>query len=345
MSPYPSLLSPLLGLGMLFLSSGLSSADKRPPGPPSAGPELNVTRGNCSGGCIPGSVTENATHSDSTDPPQNNLFTTSDLHTTNVNLDDHLQNQSSSPTLPIPENPIVHELNESSNATGRTESSLSTGNETLSNSSFILPNTQVPALRIVTAVAVHQTVTTTEPDKKLQTNNTLTKVTSTTTLPPLTTAAPPQPSTAATGTALPPTAATPPLPPMTTTSTRSPTSTTKTSSTTTTEAKPTQTTITVKTLPTPATKRPSSSATLTPSPVQSNTSTATTSHHAMPVPPETKVAVVVVTGADLTQQLVDTATLLAVLLFGLLFFLVTVAIFVTQAYESYRTRTTHRWTT
>lgn len=38
----------------------------------------------------------------------------------------------------------------------------------------------------------------------------------------------------------------------------------------------------------------------------------------------------------LTRQLVDTASLLAVLLFGLLFFLVTVAVFVTQAYESYR---------
>lgn len=43
-----------------------------------------------------------------------------------------------------------------------------------------------------------------------------------------------------------------------------------------------------------------------------------------------------VEGAVRTRQLVDTASLLAVLLFGLLFFLVTVAVFVTQAYESYR---------
>ncbi|XP_008409135.1 uncharacterized protein C11orf24 homolog isoform X1 [Poecilia reticulata] len=50
----------------------------------------------------------------------------------------------------------------------------------------------------------------------------------------------------------------------------------------------------------------------------------------------TRVLVVEVAGAALTQQLVDTASLLAVLLFGLLFFLVTVAVFVTQAYESYR---------
>lgn len=50
----------------------------------------------------------------------------------------------------------------------------------------------------------------------------------------------------------------------------------------------------------------------------------------------TRVAVVEVAGAALTRQLVDTASLLAVLLFGLLFFLVTVAVFITQAYESYR---------
>uniref|UniRef100_A0A3Q3X2N3 Uncharacterized protein n=1 Tax=Mola mola TaxID=94237 RepID=A0A3Q3X2N3_MOLML len=50
----------------------------------------------------------------------------------------------------------------------------------------------------------------------------------------------------------------------------------------------------------------------------------------------TKVAVIEVAGAALTRQLVDTASLLAVLLFGLLFFLVSVALFVTQAYESYR---------
>ncbi|XP_037308367.2 LOW QUALITY PROTEIN: uncharacterized protein DDB_G0271670 [Pungitius pungitius] len=43
-----------------------------------------------------------------------------------------------------------------------------------------------------------------------------------------------------------------------------------------------------------------------------------------------------VAGAALTSQLVDTAALLAVLLFGLLFFLVTVGVFVRQAYESYK---------
>ncbi|XP_014004309.1 uncharacterized protein C11orf24 homolog [Salmo salar] len=46
----------------------------------------------------------------------------------------------------------------------------------------------------------------------------------------------------------------------------------------------------------------------------------------------------VVAGGPLTRQLVDTSTLLAVLLFGLVFFLVTVVLFLTQAYESYRTK-------
>lgn len=41
-------------------------------------------------------------------------------------------------------------------------------------------------------------------------------------------------------------------------------------------------------------------------------------------------------GAVLTKQLVDTASLLAVLLFGLLFFLVTVSVFVKLAYDSYK---------
>ncbi|XP_054476677.1 uncharacterized protein C11orf24 [Anoplopoma fimbria] len=66
------------------------------------------------------------------------------------------------------------------------------------------------------------------------------------------------------------------------------------------------------------------------------TSTSATADRNKPVPPGTRVAMVDVAGDALTSQLVDTASLLAVLLFGLLFFLVTVAVFVTQAYESYR---------
>ncbi|CAL9697011.1 unnamed protein product [Knipowitschia caucasica] len=47
-------------------------------------------------------------------------------------------------------------------------------------------------------------------------------------------------------------------------------------------------------------------------------------------------SLVEVAGQDLTSHLVDTASLLAILLFGLLFFFVIVTLFVTQAYESYR---------
>uniref|UniRef100_A0A3Q3J4M6 Uncharacterized protein n=1 Tax=Monopterus albus TaxID=43700 RepID=A0A3Q3J4M6_MONAL len=62
----------------------------------------------------------------------------------------------------------------------------------------------------------------------------------------------------------------------------------------------------------------------------------TTSSQSEPPAAGTRVAIVEVAGGLLTMQLVDTASLLAVLLFGLLFFLVTVAVFLTQAYESYR---------
>lgn len=66
------------------------------------------------------------------------------------------------------------------------------------------------------------------------------------------------------------------------------------------------------------------------------TSAITSASHNKPLASSTKVAVVEVAGAALTRKLVDTASLLAVLLFGMLFFLVSVAVFATQAYESYR---------
>ncbi|XP_028441901.1 uncharacterized protein C11orf24 homolog isoform X2 [Perca flavescens] len=66
------------------------------------------------------------------------------------------------------------------------------------------------------------------------------------------------------------------------------------------------------------------------------TSPSTPTGRSVPVAAGPRVPVVDVAGAPLTKQLVDTASLLSVLLFGLLFFLVTVAVFVTQAYDSYR---------
>ncbi|XP_056137994.1 uncharacterized protein C11orf24 [Lampris incognitus] len=69
----------------------------------------------------------------------------------------------------------------------------------------------------------------------------------------------------------------------------------------------------------------------------SNATAGTPVNHDKPVVAiGTRISIVAVPGDALTSQLVDTSSLLAVLLFGLLFFLVTVAVFVTQAYESYR---------
>ncbi|KAJ0029499.1 hypothetical protein NQD34_004496 [Periophthalmus magnuspinnatus] len=59
-----------------------------------------------------------------------------------------------------------------------------------------------------------------------------------------------------------------------------------------------------------------------------STSSAPTVQHLSPV--------VEVAGPDSTRQLVDKASLLAILLFGISFLFVVVSVFVTQAYESYR---------
>ncbi|XP_038157067.1 uncharacterized protein C11orf24 [Cyprinodon tularosa] len=73
----------------------------------------------------------------------------------------------------------------------------------------------------------------------------------------------------------------------------------------------------------------------TPSPSSSSAAASARPRSRTSAPPS-RVSVVEEAGAVLTRQLVDTASLIAVLLFGLLFFLVTVAVFATQAYESYR---------
>ncbi|XP_028287764.1 uncharacterized protein C11orf24 homolog isoform X2 [Parambassis ranga] len=182
---------------------------------------------------------------------------------------------------------------------------------------------------------------------------------STTRAPPSTTTTTAVPST--TTTAVPSTTTTTALPSTTTTTALPSTTTTSVLSTTTTLS-----------LPTTTAKSTTEAAPHHPSTVKANTTisiTATTgtkvSQSSVPVLPHlstrmptvqppgaaasntsyghnkifasaTKVPVVEIAGAALTKQLVDTASLLAVLLFGLLFFLVTVAVFVTQAYESYR---------
>uniref|UniRef100_A0A4W5MP39 Uncharacterized protein n=1 Tax=Hucho hucho TaxID=62062 RepID=A0A4W5MP39_9TELE len=146
----------------------------------------------------------------------------------------------------------------------------------------------------------------------------------------------------------------------TTTAMPSTTNTTTTQPTTTTTTIPTTTTTTIKTTALPSTTTPKTTTTADtptneekkPSPtIPKAPSSLATSRNSM-VPPtataevstkrldegtNTNRAIIdVVAGEILTRQLVDTSALLAVLLFGLLFFLVTVVLFLTQAYMSYR---------
>ncbi|XP_041650959.1 uncharacterized protein C11orf24-like [Cheilinus undulatus] len=153
--------------------------------------------------------------------------------------------------------------------------------------------------------------------------------------PPQTTAA--QPQTTKTTSAANSTPSPPMTPPATssTTSTTSPTPTAKTSKSTTSAATPGPKATTGSV----AMPQPNSSSTRTPqiqktSPPTGPATVTPTSHRDEGMRQGN--GVVDVAGSALTRKLVDTASLLAVLLFGLLFFLVTVAVFVTQAYESYR---------
>ncbi|XP_010774674.1 uncharacterized protein C11orf24 homolog [Notothenia coriiceps] len=139
-----------------------------------------------------------------------------------------------------------------------------------------------------------------------------------------------------TTTATPTTTTAPPAPPFSTAAASNRATTIKTTTT----LPKANTTLTVTTTKgTQQTKAPSSAA---PPPVQTSlpketttvtVSSTTTENNKGPVAFGTVVEVAV---SPLTLQLVDTASLLSVLLFGLLFFLVSVAVFVTQAYESYR---------
>ncbi|KAJ0047287.1 hypothetical protein NL108_003258 [Boleophthalmus pectinirostris] len=116
----------------------------------------------------------------------------------------------------------------------------------------------------------------------------------------------------------------------TTTTTKEPatiTSTTATVTTTTSTTTATASTSTTTTTTTTATAT-SAAAASTKSTDFVSTSSAPTVQYLSPV--------VEVATSDLTRQLVDTASLLAILLFGLLFLFVVVAVFLTQAYESYK---------
>ncbi|XP_073328301.1 uncharacterized protein C11orf24 homolog isoform X2 [Pagrus major] len=209
-----------------------------------------------------------------------------------------------------------------------------------------------------TPVLVNSTTTTT-PAPTLTTTTTPASTLTTTTTPASTTTTTTTPPTTTTTTTTPPTTKTTTTPVSATTTTKTTTSTAAAPQhpATTVKATVTLTTVAITTTtdkmksPPPsssaATQQPNAPSTGVP-PIQTTslptgsatiTVTSTIAHptnHNKPVASGTRVAVVEVAGAALTRQLVDTASLLAVLLFGLLFFLVTVAVFITQAYESYR---------
>ncbi|XP_012695555.2 uncharacterized protein C11orf24 [Clupea harengus] len=156
-----------------------------------------------------------------------------------------------------------------------------------------------------------------------------------------TTLTPPLPATTATTTTT--TTLTPPLPATTATTTATATTLTPPLPTTTTTALPPVA---------PTTKLPQTTSS-TPPPSEERPSPTTLKILNPPTPSENPIALAgspesttkgpvsstkkpTTSGVPLTRRLVDTSSLLAVLLFGLLFFVVTVVLFLTQAYESYR---------
>ncbi|XP_071199119.1 uncharacterized protein [Salvelinus alpinus] len=216
-----------------------------------------------------------------------------------------------------------------------------------------------------TTTTTQPTTTTTTTQPTTTTTTTQPTTTTTTTQPTTTTTTTTQPTTTTTTTTQPTTTTTQPTTtttttqPTTTTTTTQPTTTTTTTqpTTTTTTTQPTTTTtttipLTFPNITTPTTIDSSTVEEKNPSPTSPEVpSSQATSRNAI-VPStftvevstkrldgDTNRAIIdVVAGGPLTHQLVDTSTLLAVLLFGLVFFLVTVVLFLTQAYESYRTK-------
>ncbi|KAG7522262.1 hypothetical protein JOB18_017776 [Solea senegalensis] len=230
--------------------------------------------------------------------------------------------------------------------------------------------TKTTTTTTTTTTPVPTTKTLTKPSTPVPTATTASTTTTTTTTTlstatpvPTTTPAPTTTPTLTTTTTTPMPTTPIPTTPMPTTTTPTPRTTTTTTTTTPTPTTITTTTTTptpTTTTPTTTTKTPMPTTTTTPHPPttvkapttssSANTPGTTTTSmtplsssapnsgwdHKEVVASGTKVSVVDTAGGALTRQLVDTSSLLAVLLFGLLFFLVTVGVFVAQAYESYK---------
>ncbi|XP_040894077.1 integumentary mucin C.1 [Toxotes jaculatrix] len=203
--------------------------------------------------------------------------------------------------------------------TGTTTSTTAQPDRAVHTATVLVPSTTTTTT--TTTITTTTTTTTTTPTTTTTATTTTTTPTTTTTTPVSTT------TTAATTTTTPA-----PHPPTTVKAT-----TTLTSGTTTVTVTTTTGTETAPPSSPAATPQPNATTTQMPAiQTTSVTSAITPANRNESVASGTGVAVVEVAGGALTRQLVDTASLLAVLLFGLLFFLVTVAVFATQAYESYR---------
>ncbi|XP_070829112.1 uncharacterized protein C11orf24 homolog [Chaetodon trifascialis] len=365
----PSVCLHLLCL-LLLLTESSSTVPKREPVMAEPVTPLSTTQANCSTACDNGGVSENATDSSETQP-QKNLNSISVDHKLNDTVASLIPpNQSTggsnSSTASLSnqqpasqDHPLTSPATETQHAANATGSSAQAAhNGSIASTVNITSTTAEPVGNVHATPVLVTTMTTTPPPSTTTTTmspasaTTTTTTTSTTTTKTMPTSAAPTSAapTSAAPTSAAPTSAAP--------TSVAPTSTAAAATTTTaaavapppppptrpaTTVKATVTTVAVTTT-TGIKKSPTPSSAATPQPPVQTTplpkgpvnSTITPGSHNELVPSGTRGAVVEVAGAALTRQLVDTASLLAVLLFGLLFFLVTVAVFVTQAYESYR---------
>ncbi|KAG7468425.1 hypothetical protein MATL_G00142770 [Megalops atlanticus] len=200
-------------------------------------------------------------------------------------------------------------------------------NQAQNQSSVITPSATPKAKELVTVAATTKPAPTTATATTLHT----TKSTSTTTSTTATTQRPPIPTTART----------PPPTTTITTTTSSPATSTVTTTTASTTPIPktvptiTSTTATVKETPPPTMTK----ATSTQGPSGNVPQAGTTAPKAgTGEEGGANNAAIDIAAGPLTRQLVDTSSLLAVFLFGLIFFLVTVALFLRKAYDSYKKR-------
>ncbi|XP_031141303.1 uncharacterized protein C11orf24 isoform X2 [Sander lucioperca] len=348
MSPCPSTLQriPLVCLGLLCLLLPLTDSTVSKKGPTQV---LNTTQANCSAALIAGVV---CSPGDNGDVGEN---------ATDLQLKGHLKGKQkdqfpNNSSLSTSHTSVSHAL---SSSVALTQPSTVTGSPTqAAHTDAATTAATQPVGNVVPAVSLGTSATTTAPPSAATTATSTTLMTTKTTAITTQTSA----ATTATSTTLmttKTTAITTPSAATTATSTTPPTTPTSTAAAT---APPPATSVKARTRLTTA--NPTVAMTTT---TGTKISSAATPHHALstgkppiqtslptgpttitttspstptgrsaPVAPGPRVPVVDVAGAPLTKQLVDTASLLSVLLFGLLFFLVTVAVFVTQAYDSYR---------